>query len=205
VWCREMLRNSPMALRVLKSSLNAVDDGGAGLQVRHTSCSLITHVQAGRLLPGQTCRWLRSLVGTGLRGRKEDGKVLCQSSPWSSFPSCFSTMFLVPLHSLKDVTQTCVERSFLTIVHCLSLLPFAFPEAPAHRQSVCWFPLLVLELRLDIVQLSAQVGCTLLCSILGLQHPLYSCAVGLLIKESVYVVQPTTPLYLSEGSQDPYS
>ncbi|GAQ86378.1 naphthoate synthase [Klebsormidium nitens] len=32
IWCREMLRNSPMALRVLKSSLNAVDDGGAGLQ-----------------------------------------------------------------------------------------------------------------------------------------------------------------------------
>ncbi|KAG8366112.1 hypothetical protein BUALT_Bualt17G0042000 [Buddleja alternifolia] len=31
-WCREMLRNSPMALRVIKSSLNAVDDGHAGLQ-----------------------------------------------------------------------------------------------------------------------------------------------------------------------------
>jgi naphthoate synthase len=53
VWCREMLRNSPMALRVLKSSLNAVDDGGAGLQVIHKSCPLITHVQAGRMsVPG---------------------------------------------------------------------------------------------------------------------------------------------------------
>ncbi|CAN6550728.1 unnamed protein product [Malus baccata var. baccata] len=31
-WCREMLRNSPTALRVLKSALNAVDDGHAGLQ-----------------------------------------------------------------------------------------------------------------------------------------------------------------------------
>lgn len=31
-WCREILRNSPTALRVIKSSLNAVDDGHAGLQ-----------------------------------------------------------------------------------------------------------------------------------------------------------------------------
>lgn len=31
-WCREILRNSPTAIRVLKSSLNAVDDGHAGLQ-----------------------------------------------------------------------------------------------------------------------------------------------------------------------------
>ena len=33
VWCREMLRNSPTALRVIKASMNAVDDGHAGLQV----------------------------------------------------------------------------------------------------------------------------------------------------------------------------
>ena len=31
-WCREMLRNSPLALRLLKSSLNAADDGLAGIQ-----------------------------------------------------------------------------------------------------------------------------------------------------------------------------
>ena len=31
-WCREMLRNSPLALRLLKASLNAADDGLAGLQ-----------------------------------------------------------------------------------------------------------------------------------------------------------------------------
>ncbi len=31
-WCREMLRNSPMALRILKGSLNAADDGLAGVQ-----------------------------------------------------------------------------------------------------------------------------------------------------------------------------
>lgn len=31
-WCREMLRNSPIALRLLKSSLNAADDGLAGVQ-----------------------------------------------------------------------------------------------------------------------------------------------------------------------------
>ena len=32
VWCREMLKNSPMALRLLKASLNAAEDGHAGLQ-----------------------------------------------------------------------------------------------------------------------------------------------------------------------------
>jgi naphthoate synthase len=31
-WCREMLRNSPMALRLLKSSMNAADDGLVGVQ-----------------------------------------------------------------------------------------------------------------------------------------------------------------------------
>ncbi|KAG6426442.1 hypothetical protein SASPL_110665 [Salvia splendens] len=31
-WCREILRNSPMAIRVAKSALNAVDDGHSGLQ-----------------------------------------------------------------------------------------------------------------------------------------------------------------------------
>ncbi|CAG9460653.1 unnamed protein product [Pedinophyceae sp. YPF-701] len=31
-WCREMIRNSPTAVRVLKSALNAVEDGQAGLQ-----------------------------------------------------------------------------------------------------------------------------------------------------------------------------
>ena len=31
-WAREMLRHSPMALRLLKASLNAADDGLAGVQ-----------------------------------------------------------------------------------------------------------------------------------------------------------------------------
>jgi naphthoate synthase len=31
-WCREMLMNSPMALRLLKASMNAADDGLAGIQ-----------------------------------------------------------------------------------------------------------------------------------------------------------------------------
>ncbi|KAI4382610.1 hypothetical protein MLD38_008552 [Melastoma candidum] len=31
-WCREILRNSPTAIRMLKSALNAIDDGHARLQ-----------------------------------------------------------------------------------------------------------------------------------------------------------------------------
>ncbi|MEW5308719.1 MAG: hypothetical protein WDW38_000656 [Sanguina aurantia] len=31
-WCREMVRNSPTALRILKSAMNAAEDGHAGIQ-----------------------------------------------------------------------------------------------------------------------------------------------------------------------------
>ena len=31
-WCRKMLEHSPLALRMLKASLNAADDGLAGIQ-----------------------------------------------------------------------------------------------------------------------------------------------------------------------------
>ena len=31
-WCREMLEHSPLALRMLKASMNAADDGLAGVQ-----------------------------------------------------------------------------------------------------------------------------------------------------------------------------
>ena len=31
-WCREMLEMSPMALRMIKASMNAADDGLAGIQ-----------------------------------------------------------------------------------------------------------------------------------------------------------------------------
>ncbi|QHO03144.1 1,4-dihydroxy-2-naphthoyl-CoA synthase, peroxisomal [Arachis hypogaea] len=40
-WCREILRNSPTALRILKSALNAVDDGHAGLQEMAGNATLI--------------------------------------------------------------------------------------------------------------------------------------------------------------------
>jgi len=31
-WCREMMRNSPTALRILKAAMNAAEDGQAGIQ-----------------------------------------------------------------------------------------------------------------------------------------------------------------------------
>ncbi|XP_027099378.1 1,4-dihydroxy-2-naphthoyl-CoA synthase, peroxisomal isoform X1 [Coffea arabica] len=40
-WCREILRNSPTAIRVLKAALNAVDDGHAGLQELGGNATLI--------------------------------------------------------------------------------------------------------------------------------------------------------------------
>jgi naphthoate synthase len=43
-WCREMLRNSPLALRLLKSSLNAADDGLAGVQQLAGDATLLFHM-----------------------------------------------------------------------------------------------------------------------------------------------------------------
>ncbi|GAB2272921.1 hypothetical protein Dimus_007737 [Dionaea muscipula] len=40
-WCREILRNSPTAIRVLKSAINAVDDGHSGLQEFGGNATLI--------------------------------------------------------------------------------------------------------------------------------------------------------------------
>ncbi|XP_058767857.1 1,4-dihydroxy-2-naphthoyl-CoA synthase, peroxisomal-like [Vicia villosa] len=40
-WCREILRNSPTAIRVLKAAINAVDDGHAGLQEMGGNATLI--------------------------------------------------------------------------------------------------------------------------------------------------------------------
>ncbi|KAL8218916.1 hypothetical protein R6Q57_022289 [Mikania cordata] len=40
-WCREIIRNSPTAIRVLKSAINAVDDGHAGHQELGGNATLI--------------------------------------------------------------------------------------------------------------------------------------------------------------------
>jgi len=51
-WCREMLQLSPMALRLLKASHNAVDDGLAGIQQLAGDATLLFYMseeaQAGR-------------------------------------------------------------------------------------------------------------------------------------------------------------
>ena len=51
-WCREMLRNSPMALRLLKSSMNAADDGLAGVQQLAGDATLLFYLSE----EGQECR-----------------------------------------------------------------------------------------------------------------------------------------------------
>ena len=43
-WCREMLRNSPLALRLLKASLNAADDGLAGVQQLAADATLLFYM-----------------------------------------------------------------------------------------------------------------------------------------------------------------
>ena len=43
-WCREMLQNSPMALRCLKSALNADCDGQAGLQELAGNATLLFYM-----------------------------------------------------------------------------------------------------------------------------------------------------------------
>lgn len=45
-WCREMLRHSPMALRLLKAGLNAADDGLAGVQQLAGDATLLFYLTA---------------------------------------------------------------------------------------------------------------------------------------------------------------
>ncbi|XP_047317904.1 1,4-dihydroxy-2-naphthoyl-CoA synthase, peroxisomal-like [Impatiens glandulifera] len=40
-WCREINRNSPTAIRVIKSAINAADDGHAGIQELGGNCTLM--------------------------------------------------------------------------------------------------------------------------------------------------------------------
>ena len=40
-WCREMVANSPTALRMTKAALNAIDDGAAGLQEMAGNATLL--------------------------------------------------------------------------------------------------------------------------------------------------------------------
>ncbi|GMH20720.1 hypothetical protein Nepgr_022562 [Nepenthes gracilis] len=49
-WCREILRNSPTAIRVLKAAINAVDDGHAGLQELGGNATLIFYGTEEELL-----------------------------------------------------------------------------------------------------------------------------------------------------------
>ncbi len=50
-WCREMLANSPIALRCLKAALNADCDGQAGLQELAGNATLLFYLCGGR--PGR--------------------------------------------------------------------------------------------------------------------------------------------------------
>ena len=45
-WCREMLRNSPMALRCIKAALNADCDGQAGLQELAGNATMLFYMSA---------------------------------------------------------------------------------------------------------------------------------------------------------------
>lgn len=47
-WCREMLRHSPMALRLLKAGLNAADDGLAGVQQLAGDATLLFYLTQER-------------------------------------------------------------------------------------------------------------------------------------------------------------
>ncbi|KAJ7546540.1 hypothetical protein O6H91_08G043600 [Diphasiastrum complanatum] len=61
-WCREILSNSPTAIRVLKSALNAVEDGHAGLQELAGNATLLFY-NSEEALEGKTAY---------LAGRKPD-------------------------------------------------------------------------------------------------------------------------------------
>lgn len=70
--CREMLRNSPTALRVLKSALNAAEDGQAGIQQLGGDATLLFYqceegneVGRGRAGPGAGKKGVAGTRGGG--------------------------------------------------------------------------------------------------------------------------------------------
>jgi hypothetical protein len=52
--CREIMRNSPTALRVLKAALNAAEDGQAGIQVLHLLPPQCVHAL-------RVCDWVQNV------------------------------------------------------------------------------------------------------------------------------------------------
>lgn len=66
--CREMLRNSPLALRVLKSALNADEDGQAGIQQLGGDATLLFYQsEEGREVGGVGCDRVVDTVKGGAR------------------------------------------------------------------------------------------------------------------------------------------
>ena len=86
--CRQILRNSPTALRVLKAALNAAEDGHAGLQVLGgEATSLFYQTQEGNevgLTEGRQCIRVGRYVGVA---PGESVAFLSQHSSCASVPA----------------------------------------------------------------------------------------------------------------------
>ena len=68
-WCREMLALSPFALRLLKASFNAAEDGLAGIQQLAHDANLLFYGERGGpggpgRLPGEAPPGLREVPAT---------------------------------------------------------------------------------------------------------------------------------------------
>ncbi len=67
-WCREMLQNSPMALRCLKAALNADCDGQAGLQELAGNATMLFYMtEEGQKVATLSTRNV-SLISANLNG-----------------------------------------------------------------------------------------------------------------------------------------
>ncbi len=77
--CREIMRNSPTALRVLKAALNAAEDGQAGIQASIGIPSVVL-----------SCLSMRLHVIFEMSGCESHRQVLYRRS-WAGMPRCCST------------------------------------------------------------------------------------------------------------------
>ena len=81
-WCREMLEHSPLALRMIKASCNAADDGLAGIQQLAGDATLLYYMseeaQEGKraYLEKRTAR-LRRSSRSGRDARSHDRAAPC--------------------------------------------------------------------------------------------------------------------------------
>ncbi|AET03087.1 GDSL-like lipase/acylhydrolase [Medicago truncatula] len=99
-WCRDILRNSPTTIRVLKAAINAVDDGHAELQVYHYSCTIAVFQRTTNFMGQNGCVASYNIIALEFNGKlKNITSKLNQELP--DMKLVFSNPYYIMLHIIR--------------------------------------------------------------------------------------------------------